>query len=155
MKLILFAHFLLMSCYSFGQVKIIEPQIYYASEWQFSITQEFTAGRKIVFRQECNPEIPADIVTGMAFLENVRYEKEQFSMAIEFKDTVVVAVTYYLSAKQTAILKTIGYSDIKANPSATKGQWTSISNEPAFRTVIVGDRKRIVVVQTINEKSAG
>lgn len=69
-------------------------------------------------------------------------------MAIEFKDTVVASVTYYLTAKQKDLLGAIGYSNVNANRSI-KGQWTYIISEEKRKTVIVGDKKKIIVVQTL------
>jgi hypothetical protein len=106
-------------------------------------------GSKILFVQKCVPSLPAEVPTGVLFFENVNYLKEHFSMAIEFKDTVVASVTYYLKAKQREILKVIGYPNIKARGSSTKGQWTYILQEEKRHTVIVGDRKKITVVQIL------
>lgn len=71
-------------------------------------------------------------------------------MSVEFKDTVIVAITYFFSAKQTSLLPVIGYTNVKGRATAIKGQWTYILNETNYRTVIVGDKKQIVVVQTMN-----
>lgn len=133
---------------SFGQVSINEPQYYYVSKWQLEELQELPVGSKILFQQNCTTKLPQNVPTGVIFFENVFHQKERFSMAVEFKDTVVVSVTYYLGAKQQGLLKAIGYSDIKANGSAIKGQWTYVLDEDKRHTVIVGDKKRIVVVQT-------
>ncbi len=70
-------------------------------------------------------------------------------MAIEFKDTVVVSVTYYFSAKQKELLYSIGYPDIQARGSAIKGQWTAVLHNNKRHTTIVGDRKRIVVIEAL------
>jgi hypothetical protein len=141
-----------MSFCSFAQVPIEEPQIYYVSKRILKNSNWIKIGAKVLFAQECTTELPKEYPTGIVFFENVYHEKERFSMAIEFKDTVIVSVTYYFNAEQTEMLKNIGYSDIKGRASAKKGQWTYILNEPTIRTVIVGDKKAIVVVQTINEK---
>lgn len=111
--------------------------------------RELPVGSKVLFKQNCNPKLPADVPNGVIFFENVTHLKDRLSMAIEFKDTVIVSVTYYIGAKQYALLKDLGYSNVKANGSAIKGHWTYVLNEEKRHTVIVGDKKRIVVVQTI------
>lgn len=132
-----------------GQTKIIQPQYYYVSKWNLDELQELPVGTKILFQQNCTTKLPSNVPTGRVFFENVYQGKERFSMALEFKDTVIVSVTYYLGADQTGLLGAIGYPDIKANGSAIKGQWTYTLDEDKRRAVIVGDKKRIVVVQMI------
>ena len=153
MKLFLFALFTSVGFCSFCQLTIEQPQLYYFSKKQFVDYEWMKVGNKILFQQQCSTELPPEVPTGIVFFENVYYQKEQFSMAFEFKDTVVVSVTYYLDADQLDVLKLIGYSDIKANGSAIKGQWTYIDSKDKMDTVIVGDKKRIVVVQTKKENS--
>jgi hypothetical protein len=155
MKSILLALFTVLVLNVSSQLSIVQPSIYYVSKRTLKDSDWIKIGAHVLFAQECTTELPREYPTGIVFLENVSHEEERFSMSIGFKDTVIVAVTYYFSAKQADLLKTIGYSDIKGNASAVKGQWTYILNEPAQRTVIVGDRKQIVVVQTINEKRVG
>lgn len=145
MKSILFIFFSLLGFGSFSQITVVEPTIYYFSDWQLDVTREFYPGRNIVFRQYCNPEVPTDIVNGTVFLENVNHGKEQFSMSIEFKDTIVTAITYHLDADQTEILDAIGYAEINAHATARKGEWTAVPDET---TVMVGDRKKITVICT-------
>lgn len=106
-------------------------------------------GHRVLFKQECTNILPPDFPNGVVLFENVVDQKERFSVAVEFRDTVVVSVTYYLKANQYAILDRIGYSNVKGNGSAIKGQWTYNLQEEKRHTTIVGDRKRIVVVQTI------
>lgn len=133
---------------SFGQTSIEQPLYWWVSKFPLENLQEMPVGAKILFQQDCNHDLPAEVPTGRLFFENVRYQKELFSMGIEFKDTIVVSVTYYLKPKQQEVLKAIGYPDIKAKGSAIKGQWTYTLQEDNRRTTIVGDKKRIVVVQT-------
>lgn len=152
-KLFLFALFTSIGFYSFCQLTIEQPQIYYVSSRQYENSDWMKVGEKILFRQECTTDIPPEIPTGIVFFENVYIKKERFSMAYEFKDTVIVSVTYYLEAKQSELLKQIGYAELKVNGSAIKGQWTYIGSTEKMNTVIVGDKKRIVVVQTKKENS--
>jgi hypothetical protein len=147
MKLIL-SFLLFFSFGSFAQLKIVNPTIYYVSKWTLEDLQELPVGSKILFQQQCTTEMPKNIPTGVILFENVYHQNERFSTSIEFKDTVVVSVTYYLTSKQKSLLAILGYSNIKANSSAVKGQWTYTMNEDNRLTVIVGDKKRIVVVQT-------
>jgi len=134
---------------SYSQVSVKQPTYYYVSKWQLEELQDLPVGDKILFQQNCTTKLPANVPTGIIFFENVFHQDERFSMAIEFKDTVVASVTYYLSAKQKDLLKTIGYSDVKASGSAIKGQWTYTLNEEKRHTTIVGDKKRILVIQTL------
>lgn len=134
---------------SYSQVTVTRPAYHYVSKWQLEELQELPVGTKILFQQNCTTKLPATVPTGTVFFENVFQDKERFSMAIEFKDTVVASVTYYLSAKQTALLKTLGYSDISGRGSAIKGQWTAVLNTTNKHTTIVGDNKRIVVIETL------
>ena len=150
MKPISFIAFILLEFSSFGQLTIVPPQIHYVSKRQFS--DWIKIGEKVLFQQQCTTELPPEYPTGTVFFENVYHQKERFSMAVEFKDTVIVSVTYYLNAKQTELLQLIGYSAIKGNGSAVKGQWTSILDKGNIHSVIVGDRKTIVVVQTENKE---
>ena len=148
MKLIPVILFNLLVSSSFCQLVFVQPQIYYVSSRQYENSDWMKVGEKILFRQECTTDIPPEIPTGIVFFENVYLMKERFSMAYEFKDTVIVSVTYYLEAKQSELLKQIGYAELKVNGSAIKGQWTYIGSTDKMNTVIVGDKKRIVVVQT-------
>jgi hypothetical protein len=134
---------------SYGQVTVTQSSYYYVSKWTLEELQDLPVGSKILFQQNCTTKLPANVPTGVVFFENVFHQKERFSMAVEFKDTVIVSVTYYLSAKQKNLLKHIGYSEIKANGSAVKGQWTYTLDESKRRTTIVGDRKRIIVIQSL------
>lgn len=149
MKKFLIAFIALTSFSSLGQVSIEEPRYHYVSKWLLEELQDLPVGEKILFEQNCTTKLPATVPTGIVFFENVFDQKERFSMAIEFKDTVIVSVTYYLKAQQYALLGKIGYPGIKAKGSAVKGQWTYTLQEEKRRTTIVGDKKRIVVVQTI------
>lgn len=132
-----------------GQVSVKSPLYWWVSKFQFKYFQELPVGTKILFVQNCTTSLPAEVPTGILFFENVCHLKEQFSVSVEFKDTVVVAMTYYLRAKQIDFLKELGFPKIEAHGSAIKGQWTYTLQEEKRRTTIVGDKKRIVVVQTI------
>ena len=134
---------------SHAQVTVTQPAYYYVSKWQLEELLELPVGTKILFQQNCTTKLPATVPTGTVFFENVFHQEQRFSMAVEFKDTVVVSVTYYLSAKQTELLKPLGYSDIRARGSAIKGQWTVVLQTNKKHTTIVGDRKKIIIVQTL------
>jgi hypothetical protein len=134
---------------SHGQVTVTPPSYYYVSKWLLAELLELPVGTKILFQQNCTTKLPTTVPTGTVFFENVFHQEQRFSMAVEFKDTVVVSVTYYLSAKQTELLKPIGYPDIQARGSAIKGQWTYVLQTNQKHTTIVGDRKRIIVVETL------
>lgn len=149
MRTFLVAFIALISLNSIGQTSIKQPQYYYVSKWQLKELQELPVGDKVLFAQNCTTKLPAEVPTGVVFFENVYEQKNRFSMAIEFKDTVIVSVTYYLGAKQHELLKKIGYPNIKAQGSAIKGQWTYNLQDEKRRTTIVGDKKHIVIVQTI------
>jgi hypothetical protein len=145
--LILFLFFSLFN--SFGQAPVKQPVYWWASKFQLEDFQDMPVGSKILFIQHCLINQPAEVPTGIIFYENVYYQKEHFSMGIEFKDTVVASVTYFFKEKQWEMLKVIGYSGIRAYGSAIKGQWIYTLQEEKRHTVIVGDKKKIVVVQTI------
>jgi hypothetical protein len=132
-----------------SQVTITQPAYYYVSKWQLSELQELPVGTKILFQQNCTSKLPANVPTGTVFFENVFHQDQRFSMAVEFKDTVIASVTYYLKAKQTELLKALGYADIRGRGSAIKGQWTTAVYDNVKHTTIVGDRKRIVVIETL------
>lgn len=150
MRTFLIAFITLMGFSSFSQISIQKPRYYYISMWQLKDLQEIPVGTKVLFQQNCTKDLPANVPTGVVFFKNVFHEQKGYlSMAIEFKDTVVVSVTYYLKANQQELLKVIGYPEIKARSSAIKGQWTYTLQEEKRRTTIVGDKKHIVVVQTI------
>lgn len=149
MKQILILSFSLIWFSSFGQVLIEPPLHWWVSKMPLENLQELPVGGKVLFQQNCNPEAPTDVPNGVIFFENVTHLKDRLSMAIEFKDTVIVSVTYYLRAKQYALLKHLGYSDIKARGSAIKGQWTVVLQTNKKHTTIVGDRKRITIVETL------
>lgn len=149
MRLVLIAYIISFSFFSYSQVNIIRPNIQYVSKWQLESINWMKIGNHILFRQECTTSLAPEFPTGVIFFENVFHKEERFSMAVEFKDTVVVSMTYYFRAKQKYLLKAIGYSDIHANGSAIKGQWIYVLNEENRHTTIVGDKKRIVVVQTL------
>ncbi len=134
---------------SHGQVTVAQPAYYYVSKWQLEELRELPVGTKILFQQNCTTKLPATVPTGTVFFENVFHQEQRFSMAVEFRDTVVVSVTYYLSAKQTDLLKHIGYSDIRARGSAINRQWTAVINGENKHTTIVGDKKRIIVIETL------
>lgn len=105
-------------------------------------------GNKILFQQQCSDELPPEIPTGTVFFENVYRNKQRFSMMVEFRDTVIASVTYRLKGNQTDLLKEIGYSQVEA--IGANGQWTFTHDENHIRTVIVGDKKSITIVQTAN-----
>ena len=134
---------------SHSQVTVTQPAYYYVSKWQLEELLELPVGTKILFQQNCTTKLPANVPTGTVFFENVFHQDQRFSMAIEFKDTVVALVTYYLSAKQTELLKSLGYTDIPGRGSASKGQWTAVLQTSNKHTTIVGDRKRIVVIEAL------
>lgn len=106
-------------------------------------------GDKVLFQQECTTELPPEFPTGTVFFENVVYQEDHFSIAVEFKDTLIVSVTYYLKARQDNLMSVIGYSDIKAICTAKKRAWTYVSREEKWSTVIVSDKKKIVIVRTL------
>lgn len=147
MKQFLLAFSFLSVFSSNSQVTVKHPEYYYVSKWLMRELQELPVGTKILFRQNCTTKLPSDVPTGTVFFENVFHDKERFSMAIEFKDTVVKSVTYYLNSKQKDLLKIIGYSNV--NAIEAKGQWTYVLNQENHHSVIVGDKKRIIVVQTL------
>ena len=153
MRGILLVLFTLWGMGAFGQLAIADPAYYYYSRRELADMDWINIGDRVLFRQECIPELPAEVPTGIVFYENVYYHKERFAMSVEFRDTVIVSVTYYLGAKQMGVLSQLGYSAIKHNGPATKGQWTYTIQTPKGRTVIVGDRKRIVVVETLDTDS--
>jgi hypothetical protein len=149
MRLVLIICLISFSCCSYSQIHIIQPSMHYVGKWQLESINSMKIGNRVLFKQECTTNLPPEFPTGIIFFENVFHQKECFSIAVEFKDTVVASVTYYLRAKQKDLLKVIGYSGIKAHGSAIKGQWTYVLNEEKCHTTIVGDKKRIVVVQTL------
>jgi hypothetical protein len=151
MRLFLLTFFASLSVGAFGQLIVTQPDLYYFSKRQLEDMDWLKIGDKILFKQECSAELPPEVPTGIVFFENVYHGKEQFSMAIEFKDTVVVSVTYYLDARQTDVLKAIGYPTINGNESAVKGWWTYILDQDSIHTVMVGDRKKITIIQTLNK----
>jgi hypothetical protein len=149
MKQLSLLFFLCAAFLSHSQLTVTQPAYHYVSKWQLGELQELPVGTKILFQQNCTTTLPANVPTGTVFFENVFHQDQRFSMAVEFKDTVIVSVTYYLKAGQTDLLKTIGYPDVRAIGSAIKGQWTAVLNSNNKHTTIVGDRKRIVVVETL------
>lgn len=134
---------------SHSQVTVTQPAYHYVSKWQLEELRELPVGTKILFQQNCTTKLPANVPTGTVSFENVFHQDQRFSMAIEFKDTIVASVTYYLSAKQTKLLQVLGYPEIPAKGSAIKGQWTAVLQSHNKHTTIVGDRKRIVVIETL------
>lgn len=149
MKLLFLTFLTWCSFFSNGQVSIMPPSIHYVSKWNLESLSWMHVGDKVLFRQECSSELPPEFPTGTVFFENVIYQKDCFSMSITFKDTVVVSVAYYLKTRQQEVLQVIGYSDVKALGSIQKGAWTYTAQEGKLRTVIVADRKKIVVIQTL------
>lgn len=149
MKQLALLFFFFSAFLSQSQVTVTQPAYYYVSKWKLEELQELLVGIKILFQQNCTTKLPANVPTGTVFFENVFHRDQRFSMAVEFKDTVVVSVTYYFKASQTGLLKAIGYPDVRARGSAIKGQWTAVSHANKKHTTIVGDKKRIVVVETL------
>ncbi|MDF3026616.1 MAG: hypothetical protein K0S23_923 [Fluviicola sp.] len=149
MKHLALLFFFCISFLSHGQVTVTQPEYYYVSKWKLEELQELPVGTKILFQQNCTTKLPANVPTGTVFFENVYQQDQHFSIAVEFKDTVIVSATYYLKAKQTDLLKAIGYPDVRARGSAVKGQWTAVLHANKRHTTIVGDKKRIVVIETL------
>ena len=149
MKFALYLTFSIFASSAIAQVSIQQPRYYYVSDWLLEELQELPVGEKILFSQNCSSKLPKDVPTGVIFWERVNHQREKFSMAVEFKDTVVTTVTYYLKGSQEDVLRAIGYNDIKVQGSAVKGQWTYRLDEPNRNTTIVGDKKRIVVIQSL------
>lgn len=132
-----------------SQVTILQPRYHYVSEWRLEEIQELPVGEKILFSQNCTSKLPKDVPTGVVFFENVIHNREKFSIAVEFKDTVVTTVTYFLKGNQGAVLGAIGYNDIKVRGSASGRQWTYRIDDLNRNTTIVGDKRKIVVIQSL------
>lgn len=148
MKAILAALFIGVASSGFGQLSVAPPQVHYVSSRQYEDSGWIKVGNKILFQQQCSDELPPEIPTGTVFFENVYRNKQRFSMMVEFRDTVIASVTYRLKGNQTDLLKEIGYSQVEA--IGANGQWTFTHDENHIRTVIVGDKKSITIVQTAN-----
>lgn len=148
MKSLLLLSFLLAGLCSFAQITVDHPKYHYVSKWELSELQTLSLGSKILFQQDCTTKLPANVPTGIVYFENVFHGKEKLSVAIEFKDTIVASVTYYLKSGQSDALTAIGFSKITARGSSRKGEWTYVTDEKNIHSVLVGDRKKIVVIQT-------
>jgi hypothetical protein len=132
---------------SYSQITVEKPRIQYVSFWSLDELKELSVGTKIVFEQNCNQKVEKNIVDGIVLFENVRFNKEKFSIGIEFKDTVVNSVVYYFSASQINLLKEIGLPDINAISALSKGEWTFCDETDKLIYVIFKTKKSITVIK--------
>jgi hypothetical protein len=136
-----------LSFNSYSQITVEKPRIQYVSIWSLDELKELSVGTKIVFEQNCNQKVEKTIVDGIVLFENVRFNKEKFSIGIEFKDTVVNSVIYYFSASQMNLLKEIGLSEIKAVSALKKGEWTFCDETDKLIYVVFKTKKSITVIK--------
>jgi len=147
MKKILLILTTVLSFNSYSQITVEKPRIQYVSIWSLDELKELTVGSKIVFEQNCNQKVEKNIVDGIVLFENVRFNKEKFSIGIEFKDTVVNSVIYYFSASQIKLLKEIGLPDINAISALRKGEWTFCDETDKLIYVVFKTKKSITVIK--------
>ncbi|SFT91443.1 hypothetical protein SAMN05216474_3134 [Lishizhenia tianjinensis] len=144
-----------LSLSSIAQIKVQSPTIHYVSNWDLEEVKSIALGEKILFQQNCSPGLPENITNGVVFFENVYLEEERISVTITFKDTVVVGLTFHLKAKQYHVLSELGFEEIIGNTTTSKKSWTSTYIQDGITSVIVADRKKIVVVQSYNDREGG
>lgn len=65
---------------SYSQITVEKPRIQYVSIWSLDELKELSVGTKIVFEQNCNQKVEKNIVDGIVLFENVRFNKEKFSI---------------------------------------------------------------------------
>lgn len=147
MKLTFLLTLTLIATLAKAQVNVSPPTIHYVSAWKLEELNKLPVGLKILFSQNCDPASPAQIPNGVVLFENVKHNDEKLSIAIEFKDTIVDCVTYYMDAKQKNILKTIGLAEVKALSAVKKGEWTYSGVVGETFVSIVGDKKKITVIK--------
>lgn len=147
MKKILLILTTVLSFNSYSQITIEKPRIQYVSIWSLDELKELSVGTKIVFEQNCNQKVEKNIVDGIVLFENVRFNKEKFSIGIEFKDTVVNSVIYYFSASQINLFKEIGLSEIKAVSTLKKGEWTFCNETDKLIYIVFKTKKSITVIK--------
>jgi hypothetical protein len=74
---------------SYGQYKDAFPVLENVSRADISITEPLKPGKKIVFTQKCNPNLPDTVSNGVVQFENLRAVNDVVIASIEFKDTIV------------------------------------------------------------------
>lgn len=141
-----------LSLSSIAQIKVQTPTIHYVGNWDLEEVKSFALGEKILFQQNCSPDVPENMPNGVVFFENVYLKEERISVSITFKDTVVVELTFHLKAKQYHLLSELGFVEIIGNTTTSKKRWTSTVVQDEITSVIVADRKKIIVVQSFNAK---
>lgn len=146
MRRILFAIFALIGLSAAGQLTVSEPTITYVGAWNYADLTDLSVGTKILFQQDCVPSIPRDVPNGTVYFANVMHGKQRFAMAVEFKDTIVQSVSYYLSRKQEDLLPAFGFLKVDAYQTPRKGEWTYMHKGDDRFDVIVGNRKSITVI---------
>ena len=150
MKLITFICIAFIAFQSVGQIRIVPSDLNYLSKWEHSdLFPSLEVGTKILFRQKCAPDLPVEFPNGIILFEQVLLNKESIALSIEFQDTVVKTVTYYLTYDQRDLLKELGYGNVEARATNRKGEWTCVKIEGVINSVIFADKKKITIIKTL------
>jgi hypothetical protein len=106
------------------------PALENVSRADIKLTEPLWPGRKIVFRQNCNPDLPDTVGNGIVQFENLRVVEDRVVASIEFKDTVVQRLIFEFKTSDKDALKYFGVPN--------EG-FTELGRKMYYRSYIVGD----------------
>ena len=140
---------LLITANGYAQQTIEKPVIQYVSEWKLDDLQFFEPGKKVIFTQQCTTSVPEKIVNGNVLLENVQYGKERLQVLLEFKDTVVNAITYVFDMRNDGLIAFFGIDQLTVQGLVESDEWFYVSENK--KTLISRVKRRIMIKKTGNE----
>jgi hypothetical protein len=140
---------LLVTVSGHAQQTIEKPVIHYVSEWKLDDLQFFEPGKKVIFNQQCTTSVPEKIVNGNILLENVHYGKERLQVLLEFKDTVVNAITYVFDMRNDGLIAFFEIDQLTVQGLVESDEWFYVSENK--KTLISRVKRRIMIKKTGNE----
>jgi hypothetical protein len=140
---------LLVTVSGYAQQTIEKPIIHYVSEWKLDDLQFFEQGKKVIFNQQCTTSVPKKIVNGNVLLENVHYGKERLQVLLEFKDTVVNAITYVFDMRNDGLIAFFEIDQLTVQGLVESDEWFYVSENK--KTLISRVKRRIMIKKTGNE----
>jgi hypothetical protein len=88
-------------------------------------------------------------VNGNILLENVHYGKERLQVLLEFKDTVVNAITYVFDMRNDGLIAFFGIDQLTVQGLVESDEWFYVSENK--KTLISRVKRRIMIKKTGNE----
>jgi len=148
MKIIALIIFCFLFNWSIGQIKGSLPALQNISKVDIRFVDPAVPGKKIIFTQNCNPNLPDTVSNGIVQFENLRVVNDVVIASIEFKDTIVQRIIFNFETGDKDAMKYFG---------VPMSGFTELNKHHVYQSYVVGeyeytcyiDRRKVILIKAL------